>query len=86
MSSTFDTMQYALSFLRDKIGDEDSHANDVIYCMQKLIERLHDYSHQHEDMLNRGSVVGNTPDLLRTALQHDDEDERREWLRRRERV
>jgi len=82
MSSTFDTMQHALEFLRNKIED-DLQADDVIHYLQEITQRLHDYSHDHGDILNKGPVVSITPELLRTALRYDDDNERREWLKRK---
>lgn len=86
MSSTFDSMQHALVFLQERLGDDDEQANDVIHYLRELVEGLHDYSHNHGDILNRGHVTGAAPDLLRTALRYADDGERREWLERRART
>ena len=83
MSSTFDTMQHALGFLQERVGDDDGQANDVIHYLQEIVSRLHDYSHRNADILNRGRVTGRAADLLRIALRYADDAERAEWLEMR---
>lgn len=65
MSSTFDTMQYAISWVRDKAeratlkgADLDSEQlQDILWLISDVISRLHDYSHDHDDELNRGPIA-----------------------------
>lgn len=80
MSSTFDIMQTSLIWLKAKLED-DGQADDVIYLLSKIVDDLHDYCHRTAPRLN--SVAGNKPNLLTTALQYEDDEERREWLKRK---
>ena len=79
MSSTFDAMQYALDWLQSRLPEEDNQARDVIFYLKKIIDSLHDHHHRHDNSLNR--AAGIYPELLDTALRHEDDEERAMWLR-----
>jgi len=80
MSSTFDIMQRSLIWLKTKLED-DGQAQDVLDLLSEIIDDLHDHCHHGLPRLN--SVAGNKPNLLTTALRYEDDEERKEWLKRK---
>ena len=79
MSSTFDTMQQALQWLKGRVAADDRQAHDVLHYLGQIIERLHDHHHNVDPSLN--AVAGRAVDMLATALDHPDDKEREMWLR-----
>lgn len=80
MSSTFDTMQQALTWLRDKIPPGDTgQVEDVIRFFSETVDALHDHSHATNDAPNR--AAGSEARLLRTALLHKGDERRAFWLK-----
>ena len=78
MSSTFDTMQMALDWLEEHIDPDDDQAMDVIFYAKEVVDTLHNYSHKTGDAPNR--AAGPETRLLRTALEHEDDEDRKLWL------
>lgn len=78
MSSTFDIMQTSLIWLKAKLED-DAQVQDVIGFLSEIVDDLHDYCHHTAPGLNR--TAGNKPNLLTTALQYTDDEERQKWLK-----
>lgn len=77
MSSTFDTMQFALEWLGAKLED-DAQAQDVIFYFKQIVDKFHDYCHTVDPYLNQ--VAGAGPAQLETALKYEDDAEREFWL------
>ena len=80
MSFTFDIMQQAISWLEERL-DGDAQTADVIFYIREILDDLHEYSHEHHDILNRVTGVG--PSLLETAMRYEHDGDRKIWLSRR---
>jgi len=78
MSSTFDTALHALAWLETRVEQDDAQAAQAIYYLKEIVDDLHSYSHDHDNVLNR--VAGTNPARLRTVLKHNNPDDRQFWL------
>lgn len=73
MSSTFDTAQLAISWVRNRVDPDgdDLHLQNILWLMSDVVSRLHDYSHDHNDELNRGPIAIAASEL-RAALRQEE--------------
>lgn len=78
MSSTFDTMQHAIAHLESKIPEPTGQDRDVLHYLKKVASDLHDHSHATKDEPSR--VAWRAALLLRTALRHEDDVDRKLYL------
>lgn len=82
MSSSFDTMGYAVKWLQEATDDDAYTADqvsDVFHYLAECIDRLHDHSHRMHDAPNR--AIGRDAELLRMALKYEDGEARARWLK-----
>ena len=77
MSSTFDTVQRALSRVRDR-GGLSEHYREIIVDVQQVIDEWHEENHRLNDAINRGARVLGTTDLLRITMEESDPERRRQ--------
>jgi len=78
MSSSFDTMQAALSWLGERIGTEDNQGQDIIRFLKEAVDVLHNCDHAQGGYLNRATYRASLGIL--TSLEYEDDKERAKWL------
>jgi len=76
MSSSFDTVQHALTIVRESLGLSEHH-REIICDAQQLIDVWHEANHELRDAVNHNEKVGEATALLRITIRTPDPEERK---------
>lgn len=77
MSYAFDTVQLALSKVRDS-GELPEHHRDIIADVQQVIDQWHDVNHELGGALNKAPRSAEAVYLLQMTVEEPDPERRRE--------